>query len=61
MMVLFLAKLQNITHTLSLFLFGVGDHFIHELTVNVEGLPKSHLFKQCRNPAFTSGRRAQNS
>ena len=29
--------------------FGVGDEFIHELPVTVEGLPKSYLFKQCRN------------
>ena len=29
--------------------FGVGDEFIHELTMTVEGLPKSYLFKQCRN------------
>ena len=29
--------------------FGVGDEFIHELSMTVEGLPKSYLFKQCRN------------
>ena len=29
--------------------FGAGDEFIHELTMTVEGMPKSYLFKQCRN------------
>ena len=29
--------------------FGVGDEFMHELTMTVEGLPKSYLFKQCSN------------
>ena len=29
--------------------FEVGDEFIHELTMTVEGMPKSYLFKQCRN------------
>ena len=28
--------------------FGVGDEFIHELSMIVDGMPKSYLFKQCR-------------
>ena len=28
--------------------FGVGDEFVHELSMTVDGLPKSYLFKQCR-------------
>ena len=29
--------------------FAVGDVFIHELTMSVDGLPKSYLIKQCRD------------
>lgn len=28
--------------------FGVGDEFIHELSMVVDGMPKSYLIKQCR-------------
>ena len=28
--------------------FGVGDEFVHELSMTIDGLPKSYLFKQCR-------------
>ena len=29
-------------------IFGVGDEFVHELSMTVYGLPKFYLFKQCR-------------
>ncbi|XP_028408194.1 uncharacterized protein LOC114530773 [Dendronephthya gigantea] len=29
--------------------FAVGDAFIHELSMVVEGMPRSYLIKQCRN------------
>ncbi|KAK3704236.1 hypothetical protein QZH41_020490 [Actinostola sp. cb2023] len=29
--------------------FGVGDEFIHQLSMIVEGMPRSYLFKQCKN------------
>ena len=28
--------------------FGLGDEFLHELSMVFDGLPKSYLFKQCR-------------
>lgn len=28
--------------------FGVGNEFVHELSMTIEGLPKSYLFEQCR-------------
>ncbi len=29
--------------------FAVGDAFIHELSMIIDGMPRSYLIKQCRN------------
>ena len=40
------AKVEGILYLIDK--FGVGDEFMHELSMVVDGLPKSYLFKQCR-------------
>lgn len=40
------AKVENILYLIDK--FGVGDEFIHELSMVVDGMPKSYLVKQCR-------------
>ena len=39
------AKVQSILCLIDK--FGVGDEFIHELSMTVDGMPKSYLIKQC--------------
>ena len=29
--------------------FAVGDAFVHELSIVIEGMPRSYLIKQCQN------------
>lgn len=29
--------------------FAVGDVFIHEMSMAIDGMPKSYLIKQCRD------------
>ena len=40
------AKVESILYLIDK--FGVGDEFMHELSMVVDGMPKSYLFKQCR-------------
>ena len=40
------AKVESILYLIDK--FGVGDEFIHELSMTVDGMPKSYLIKQCR-------------
>ena len=40
------AKVEGILYLIDK--FGVGDEFMYELSMVVDGLPKSYLFKQCR-------------
>jgi len=40
------AKVENILYLIDK--FGVGDEFIHEMSMVVDGMPKSYLIKQCR-------------
>ena len=40
------AKVESILYLIDK--FGVGDEFMHELSMVVDGLPKSYLFKQCQ-------------
>ena len=40
------AKVESILYLIDK--FGVGDEFIHEMSMTVDGMPKSYLIKQCR-------------
>ena len=40
------AKVESILYLIDK--FGVGDEFIHEMSMTVDGIPKSYLIKQCR-------------
>ena len=40
------AKVESILYLIDK--FGVGDEFMHKLSMVVDGLPKSYLFKECQ-------------
>ena len=40
------AKVESILYLIDK--FGVGDEFVHELSMTTDGFPKSYLFKQSR-------------
>ena len=40
------AKVESILYLIDK--FGVGDEFVHELSMTIDGFPKSYLFKQSR-------------
>lgn len=41
------ARVESILYLLDK--FGVGDELLHELSMTIDGLPKSYLIKQCRS------------